>query len=204
MTIRTWVGSAAFLAFLSGAPSALAVALLDGQTLAPATIETITGRLAPGSVLIVSEIHDNTLHHRNQVAALQALARQATNISVGFEFFEHRFQGFVDQYLAGQLEETSFLREVHWGSLPFADYREQALFPRAHGGLTVALNASSVLAAKIAKSGLESLSPEEQAELPPDFELGNELYLERFKLAMAEHVPPQAVGRYFQAQSTWD
>ena len=75
----------------------------------------------------------------------------------------------------------------------------------------MALNAPSTLVSKIAKQSLTALTVEEQALLPPNFELGRPSYLKRFRALMSA-LPPQAHGPKnqkememgFQAQSVWD
>src|SRR5690606_17685645 len=47
--------------------------------------------------------------------------------------------------------------------------------------------------------------PEESRLLPPDFQLGNAEYFERFYEAMKDHVPDRsALENYFTAHSLWD
>jgi uncharacterized iron-regulated protein len=48
------------------------------------------------------------------------------------------------------------------------------------------------------------LTAEETALLPPNFELGNDHYYERFREVMKGHVPEEAIQNYFVAQSLWD
>jgi uncharacterized iron-regulated protein len=56
----------------------------------------------------------------------------------------------------------------------------------------------------VSQSGLDSLTPEEQVLLPPNFQLGNADYFERFEATMKGHVPDEDIRRYFTAQSLWD
>lgn len=179
--------------------------LYDGKNGTRVSLADIARSVPTGSIVIVSEIHDMKEHHQNQQSFLEALAEAgAEKISVGMEFLSRPFQPFVDRFLSGSLDETSFLKAVEWGGNNFADYRRQVLFPKNHGGRTVALNAPRALTSRISKVGLAGLTDEERAELPEDFRLGNADYFERFKEVMGSHVPPEAVQRYFEAQSVWD
>jgi uncharacterized iron-regulated protein len=179
--------------------------IYSGVTLQPVTLASVVESLEPGSVLIVSEQHGFQPHHRNQVRVLDALAAAGVpRISVGMEFLARKHQSAVDLFLDGKIGEADFLKSVEWGGNPFSDYATQVLFPSRHAGRTVALNADRKLTSKISKGGISSLSPEDLAELPPNFTLGNALYFERFREVMKDHVPESAIRRYFEAQSVWD
>jgi uncharacterized iron-regulated protein len=198
--------SLCFLAALVFALSACAhERILDGRTLQPVTLEDAAASVKQGSVVVMGDLHGSKLHNEHQVKLLQALATHLPKISVGLEFLEVTHQAEVDQYLAGQLSEEDFLKAVKWGKgYPFENYREQALFPKTHDGATLALNAPRALTGRISKVGLEGLTTEEKAQLPKNFQLGNDLYFERFSKVMDEHVPKDKVKRYFESQSVWD
>jgi uncharacterized iron-regulated protein len=181
-------------------------ALYDGTALSEVALKEVAAKIEPGTVVIVSETHNFKPHHQKQVEFLEALASSGKEkISVGMEFFAHGVQEAIDRFLDGTLPEADFLKEAQWGAgNPFENYRRQVLFPREHGGRTIGLNAARSFTGKISKVGLAGLSEEEKRELPPQFTLGNALYFERFKETMANHVPPEALNRYFEAQSVWD
>lgn len=179
--------------------------IYSGRDLRETPLQDIAAGIQPGTVVIVSENHGFKPHHRNQVSFLDALATVGhSKISVGMEFLSRDVQGAVDRFLGGLIAEPEFLKEAGWGGNPFEDYRNQVLFPPAHGGNTVAINAPRALTTRIAKVGLAGLTAAELSELPPEFTLGNAGYFERFKQTMDGHVPPSAIQRYFEAQSTWD
>ena len=169
------------------------------------SLDSLVKSLPPGSIAIVSEQHTYQPHHENQIRFLEALAASgATAISVGMEFLNRPFQRFVDQFLAGQLTEPLFLKSVEWGGNPFDQYRRQVLFPRDHGGRTVALNAAKSLTSRVSKVGIAGLTADELTQIPQGFAVGNAAYFERFNEVMKDHVPAAAVQRYFEAQSIWD
>jgi uncharacterized iron-regulated protein len=175
------------------------------STLQEVSLDSLVKSLPPGSTAIVSEQHTYQPHHENQIRFLEALAANgAPAISVGMEFLNRPFQQFVDEYLAGLLPEPQFLKSVEWGGNPFDQYRRQVLFPRQHGGHTVALNAAKSLTSRISKVGIAGLSPNELALIPQGFAVGNPAYFERFSEVMKDHVPAAALQRYFEAQSVWD
>ena len=158
-----------------------------------------------GEIVIIGEEHGSALCQGEQMAILQTLRARGLRVNVGMEFLEYPQQAVTDQFRAGSLPETDFLKAVGWGSLPFELYREQILFPRVdHGEMTRALNAPRALTGHVAKSGLDSLSDAEKSWLPPGLTRGNDRYFERFKKTIGHLPNPDAADRYFWAQSIWD
>ena len=187
------------------AASATHAALMNGHTGLATTLTEALTTVEPGSVVVLSELHDNVSHHANQLAALEELARPGHRVTVGLEFFEFPDQPRVDAFTAGRITEEAFLLAIGWSQgNPFEFYRPLALFPRGHGGVTLALNAPRALARRVSRSGLEALTDEELALLPPGFTLGNDLYRARFAEIMGGHASPESIERYFAAQSLWD
>jgi len=183
-------------------------ALYDGQSGEKVNLGRLVGQIEPGEVLVLGENHGFSPHHENQydvLLNLVGLNPRGLRLSVGMEFFPRFAQKAVDEFISGLLPETDFLGRVEWGGgISFDHYRRQVLFPKAAGGTTVALNARRSLTSKIAKCGLDSLTPTEREELPKDFTLGNPLYKDRFREVMGGHVKEEQLERYFTAQSAWD
>lgn len=173
----------------------------------PTTTSEFLSQVRAGSIVVIGEQHDIVAHHDRQMLLLYLLKSLGHKIHVGLEFFRYPYQNKVNEWLRGTLSESLFLSEIQWGRDNFNLYRQQALFPLSAGGWTLALNAPSELTRKIARQGLESLTPEERELMPPAFELGNELYLERFREIMGGHgsgMDEEMLQRMFAAQSTWD
>ncbi|MBN8541281.1 MAG: ChaN family lipoprotein [Deltaproteobacteria bacterium] len=179
--------------------------LLDGANLKATTIESVVGKVNAGGVLVLGELHGNATHYFRQKGALSALAATGRcTVSVGLEFLSWVHQASVDDFFDGKLAEADFLKAAEWGGNPFSDYRDQALFSRQTGGRLIGLNAPRTLTGAISKRGVEGLTAEEVALMPPEFSLGSKGYRERFDSIMGGHIPAQALDRYFAAQSTWD
>lgn len=185
--------------------SAHAQELKDGQSLLPQTLQEVAARVSPGTLLVIGEAHDNAVHSAQHVALLQELRKMGLKVSVGMEFLEYPAQDALDRYLRGELPEAEFLKEAGWGGSNFDYYREQIRFSIGADGWTYALNSPRILSSKIARGGLESLTAEERALLPPQLTRGNDGYFQRFQDAMGGHAPKgDALERYFLAQSLWD
>ncbi len=177
--------------------------LLNGKTLQPAQPQEIIASVLPGSILILGENHGIATHRDQHVLLLNLLREKGMKISVGLEFLNYTDQAFVDQYLSDQLTEDQFLKSVQWQGFGFEFYKQQLRFPLISAGFSIGLNIPRFVTSKIAKTGVESLKPEELKLMPPLFQIGRDSYKKRF--AEVIHVPAGAVlDRYFTAQSTWD
>lgn len=182
------------------------IPILDGrQPQNRLNITEIAKTIRPGQILVMGELHGLPKAQQGQLELLSALRQQGLKVSVGLEFFYYPDQNSVDAFRLGQMGEADFLKLIQWGSPSFDFYREQALWPMYQlGERTLALNAPRSLTSRISKVGLEALTLEEQALLPPAFQLGRDSYKKRF-LSLMPHLPsPEAGERYFAAQSAWD
>lgn len=161
--------------------------------------------LSNSSVILIGENHGFQTHRDQHMEILNEMRNRGLSIQVGLEFFYYPDQSLVDQYRLQKIREIDFLKQIEWGSPSFDYYRDQAVFPQnERGERTWALNAPRVLTRQVARGGLESLSPELKALLPPGFELGRNSYKKRFIEIMGGHASGEVIDRYFAAQSIWD
>lgn len=176
------------------------------QTRQQSSIGELIKSVQPGDVVLIGEQHGMVGARDSQLEIMNALRQNGLRVSVGMEFLEYPTQSDVDSYRTGLISEEDFLKKIGWGGFSYDLYREQILFPIAlEGGATRALNCPRSVTGKVAKKGLSSLAPEEQAFLPPNLTRGNDRYFERFLGAVGGHLPTaEAAERYFWAQSIWD
>ncbi len=69
--------------------------------------------LAKRAVVLLGETHDEVAHHRWQLHTIAALFGHRPDMVLGFEMFP-RVQLVLDRWSKGELDETTFLREVNW------------------------------------------------------------------------------------------
>ena len=185
-------------------------ALVSGESKEETSLSQALLGVANGSVVIVSELHGHSPHHGNQQLVIKQLRKMGFNVSVGMEFIPYTKQGVLDEYLDSFLlgtpmDDEEFLKAIGWGGNDFDNWKPQVLFPVKNEGWTIGLNSPRSLSGRVAKVGLEGLTPEEKKILPPNFQIGNDQYRERFREIMGGHrVPEEALNRYFAAQSLWD
>ena len=121
-------------------------------------------------IVYVGETHDNPASHRLELQVLQGLAeRFPGRLALGMEMFTTSQQPVLDEWVAGALDEKSFLKKsrwfVHW-DMDFAYYRDLLTYARDHHIPLVALNADRKLVEAVRSKPLEQLSAEERAQLP--------------------------------------
>ena len=158
--------------------------------------------------VFVGETHDRYDHHLNQLAILHALHQQTPRIGIGVEWFQQPFQTVIDQYLADKISEGDMLRQTGYYHRWRYDYRMLrpiVEFAKANHLPLIALNAPTEITAKVAASGLDSLSPEERAQIPQHITPPDTGYLQRLRQAFARHAQEEGQFENFTAvQRLWD
>jgi uncharacterized iron-regulated protein len=166
---------------------------------------------APG--ICFGESHGYAETHYAEARAAFALSRQAEReqrpLAFGFEMFQRPFQAALDGYVAGTLSDVELViqseYEERWG-YDFDYYR--ALLERAQSFQlpALALNAKTELTRKIGRTGLESLTDEERAELP-ELDLTDPehvAYIYGLFGVLPGHEAESGLGNYYTAQTVWD
>lgn len=152
------------------APSALAAGppLYDLKAGQYTDLETVTPRLAKADLVHVGELHDRASHHAAQLAVIKALAASGARVAVGLEMFQHKAQGRLDAWVAGETEEAAFVPifAANWGQ-NWLLYRDIFRYCRDRGLPMVGLNVPRELTRKVFRHGFASLTREELGELPP-------------------------------------
>lgn len=183
-------------------PAAIAVQELKTLTQA---IEGVADR----KIVYVGEYHDKKSHHAVQLEVIKGLFQKNPRLAVGMEMFQRPFQGVLDDYLAGRIEEREFLKKSEyfdrWG-FDYNLYKPIIDFARAGKIPVIALNARRELVDKVGKDGLDSLSAEEKKELPADMDFSDTAYRERMEKVFKEHKGSgeRKFEHFFQAQVLWD
>ena len=166
--------------------------------------------LANKRIVYVGEQHDKFAHHQVQLEILQGLYRQNPKVAVGMEMFQRPFQKVLDDYIAGAIDERTFLKRSEYfkrWDIDYNLYKPILDFARAKHLPIVALNVRREIVEKVGKDGLDSLSKEEKQEIPAQLDRSDPEYRERLKEAFAAH--EQHGGKsnfefFYEAQMLWD
>ena len=167
-------------------------------------------KLRAASVIYVGEEHPNPHDHAAEVEVLERAYAADPSLGLGMEMLPHSYQGSLDAYVAGTLDEAGFLAAVAWDKTwgyDFGLYKPLLDFCRAHKLPAYALNAPRELAHAVAKLGLDGLTAAQKAELP-EMKPGPEMHRELVREAFAQHphgkFDEAQFERFYAAQLVWD
>ena len=168
-------------------------------------IEKVSGK----SIVYVGESHDKFEDHRVQLQIIKGLHSRNKKVAIGMEMFQKPFQKVLDDYIAGIIDEKTFLKKSEyfkrWG-YDYDLYREIMLFARENKIPVVALNVRGEITSKVFKGGISSLTKEESKEIPEYIDLSNDQYRERLKEEFEKHKNSenQNFDFFYEAQVIWD
>ncbi len=121
-------------------------------------------------IVYVGETHDNPASHRLELQVLRALAdRHPGRQALGMEMFALSQQPVLDRWVAGELDERTFLKESRWyenWGMNFAYYRDILNFARERHIPVIALNTEKSLVHALQKKAPDQLDAEERKQLP--------------------------------------
>ena len=160
-----------------------------GQELAE---DTFYDELAAARAVCVGEVHANPHHHWAQLQIIDELGRRGgrdgTPLALGMEMFQRPFQGIVDDYAAGRIDEVALLSragwETRWG-YDFGLYRPLVRAAVGHGMALLALTLADELRKKVSRNGIAGLSAADRARLP-EVDLADEAHRAWFQGLMDE------------------
>lgn len=154
--------------------------------------EAFRAALAKSDVIYAGETHDQKYAHLAQLEALRILAdAKKDRVAVGFEMLNQTLQPVLDDYASGKISEEEFLAKADWKKewgFDFALYRPIFDFIRERKLKALALNVPKRIVSKIARGGMESLTPEEKVFLPKKVRINaDKVYLEYLKETFGSH-----------------
>jgi uncharacterized iron-regulated protein len=147
----------------------LPYAIVDARTGHAVDTAAFWAKLATERVVCVGEEHSNPHDHWVELEVAKHLLPSWPHAALGLEMIQRPFQGVVDDYTAKRID-TAALRsrvgwEARWG-FDFGFYGPTiAVAIEAHAAV-LALNAAKELTKKVAHHGLDSLTPDEKAQVP--------------------------------------
>jgi uncharacterized iron-regulated protein len=177
-------------------------------------IETVSGRsvsldemamaLARCDVVFLGEEHDKDVAHELQMELTRRIVALRPNASLSFEMIERDAQVQLDRYLAGSIDEKTFLADTRPWPNYAKHYRPMVEFARAQHLPVLAANVPRPLASRVSKEGLEPVADETympRTVLAPPGE-----YAARFAVAMGndEDTVDPKLERWFTAQCVKD
>jgi uncharacterized iron-regulated protein len=175
------------------------------------TFGELTDRLLEADVVCIGETHDSEMDHRVQLLIIKALHARDERLGVGMEMFQRPFQKTLDRYMAGAINEETFLEDSdykkRWG-FDWALYRPIVEFCRRNSVPLAALNVSDDLRKKVSKTGYDKLTAEEKKQLGPiDFNVKEHRahWFDKLgKIPGHGEVSEESKERYYRVMTVWD
>lgn len=165
-------------------------------------------KLRAAKVIFVGEEHPNPHHHAAEIEVLERAYAADPSLGLGIEMLPRTYQGSLDAYVSGALDEQGFLKAVAWEQTwgyAWGLYRPLLEFCRAHKLPAYALNAPRDLAHAVARG--EALG-DEQKRMLPEMKPGPAAHREFVREAFAQHphgrFDEAAFERFYKAQLVWD
>jgi uncharacterized iron-regulated protein len=169
--------------------------------------EQMVDDLKNAGIVFVGEMHDREVHHQWQLDIIRALRTAKTPVAVGFEMFTYESQKDLDDWVAGTIPDSDFIKAYYrnW-NFPWPLYENIFRYVRDNKIPAIALNVPPEITRKVSASGFSSLTKEELAKLPP--ETGCAVDEQYMKFIRRAHALRGHIGKNFvyfcEAQLLWD
>ena len=170
-------------------------------------LSELTGQLGDKRAIFVGEVHDRLEHHQNQLRIIQDMYARYPDLAIGVEYFQQPFQSYLDDYIAGRIDEKEMLIKTEYFKRWQLDYRLlQPIFKFAREKHipVLALNISDEIHNKVFRNGMKSLSSQERAEAPDEIEPASKHYLERLKAIFDSHPQGNDFNTFVEGVLLWD
>ena len=172
------------------------------------SFEQLIDAIAGSRIIYVGETHDNPASHQWQLDILSGLHRKnPQKMALAMEMFNPEQQQVLDSWVAGELSEEDFLRQVDWFTnwrMNFALYRPLLDYCRENRIPIVALNAPKSLVHQVGRTPFEDLPEEVRSQLP-EFDFNDP-----YQRAMTEGIySGHSMGKamsdgFLRVQTLWD
>ena len=174
------------------------------------SLASITPKLAKHRTVFVGEMHTAYADHLNQLAVIKNMHRSwKQNTSIGLEMAQQPYQSYLDDYIAGKINEREMLMGIEWydrWAYDFRLYRPIFDYARKNKIPLLALNIPKELTRQITKVGIKGLSPKERKQLPTFIDRSDKKYNKRITSVFAQHSSTRSKGiaKFLDAQLAWD
>ena len=181
--------------------------ILAFQTASAVSLDRIIDDIADKKVIYIGEIHNRYEHHLVQLYIIEALHKRGIPLAIGMEMFERQQQQALDDYIAGVVDERTFLKTSRYfevWNIDYPLYQGIINFARTSQIPIVGLNIDRKIVSKVSKEGLSSLSQEEKQKLPQQIDLSDQQYRKYMEKVFQHHNGMEQVDNFYQAQVLWD
>ncbi len=200
----------------------------EGKVLLPApnlwtTTLGLIEQVKDQDIVLLGEHHDNVEHHRWQLQMITGLHVLKPDLVLGFEMFPRQAQPVLDRWVAGELTEEEFLKQVKWAeywNFDAALYLPLFHYARMNKVPMYALNVDRTLIHKVGAGGWDSVPVAEREGVSKPAPVGED-YKKMLASVFMSHgtahnaganaddqlgsvVATPAFNRFAESQSVWD
>lgn len=182
------------------------------QDIAPSN-QSVLNDLLPANVIYLGETHTDEADHIAQLQIITAMYQANGDIAIGLEMFQRPFQAILDNYIAGEITEAELIEqseyETRWG-FDWELYAPIIRYAQSHQIPLIALNTPKEITRKVARQGLNSLTKDDLAYIPPvaEIDTSDEAYQAMLARIFEQHGGHGNSGpsfeNFFAAQVLWD
>ncbi|MEQ8291321.1 MAG: ChaN family lipoprotein [Roseovarius sp.] len=180
----------------------------------PLAYPDLIARAARAPAVLLGETHDRADIHRWQMHVSAALLAHGRPLVLGFEMFPARLDPVLAEWVAGDLDETTFLDRAEWGEVwnfPPELYLPIFRFCRDTGTEMIGLNCRRGLVSEVGKLGWDEIAEEAREGLTPARDASPDYRRYLFEVTggarpdrQAQSPEDPAFDRFVRAQQTWD
>ena len=173
----------------------------------PQILNDLTAQAGAKRAIFIGEVHDRLEHHQNQLRIIQSLYARDPNLAIGVEYLQQPFQQYLDDYIAGRIDEREMLIKTEYFKRWKIDFRLlQPIFEFAREKHipVLALNIADEIHNKVFKGGMKSLSPQERAQTPDNIEPANKHYRQRLQAIFDSHPQGDNFENFVDGVVLWD
>ncbi|EFK94918.1 protein containing DUF399, partial [sediment metagenome] len=184
-------------------------AVISSKTGKAISFEELIDELSKVRVIFIGEKHTLAAHHEVQLAIIKRMYLKDPDLLVGMEMFDRSYQGILEQWRCGKLEQKDFLQKTHWYAnwkYDFALYSDILDYIKRNHIRLIGLNIPFHIPPKIAVGGIDALLPEEKRYLPKQIDTSNASHRAYVQQVFSEHRMRgrQDFEHFYQAQCVWE
>ena len=183
--------------------------IISGKTGRPVSFDALVADLSGVRIVFAGEKHTDPVHHEIQLKVIKELYKTNPDIAVGMEMFDYTYQGVLDQWSGGKLDQKEFLEKTHWYAnwrYNFALYKDIFDFIKEKKIKLVGLNIPSYIPARIRVGGIKNLSINDKKHLPDKIDTSNSAHRNYVKgvFTLHHHKVKKNFEYFYEAQCVWE
>ena len=172
------------------------------------SFEEFSSSISPGAQIVLGEYHNTESIQVAEGKIISQLVKHhgvEGDFMLAWEFLNYEDLADIvlnfDNYKNDRISGIELISTLFNGSENNLTYLHPLFAVKKFNGNLYGVNANRSIKRTIVERGLDAVDPR---HIPPNMVLGGAHYLERFKIAMGNHIPPEKMAAYFLAQSYTD